>query len=129
MTLSVKKPVCLAEFANSVCIELFVIAEVISHLGTIFFAKSTGYSIMCNCFLRKLVFQADCPVICLVLDVSPGSWGEQKLLCQLDTLEMLCLFLRHSGTVSLKSPGSQAPGLLSNSCLCMFRSNFAALEL
>lgn len=56
---------------------------------------------MCNCFLMKLVFQADSSVICLALDVSTGSRGEQKLLCQLDTLEMICLFLRQSREQSL----------------------------
>lgn len=40
--------------------------------------------------------QAESPAICLGLDVSSGSWGEQELLFQLDTLEMLCLFLRQS---------------------------------
>lgn len=34
-----------------------------------------------------------------------------------------------SGTISLKSPGSWALGLLSNSSLCTSRNNFAALEL
>lgn len=32
------------------------------------------------------------------------------------------------GTISLESPGIQALGLLSNLCLCMFKSNFAGLE-
>lgn len=64
---------------------------------------------MWNCFLRKLVFQADSPVICLGLDVSTGSWGEQKLLCQLDTPEMLCLFLRLSQEQSHLNP--QGPEL------------------
>lgn len=32
------------------------------------------------------------------------------------------------GTISPESPGIQALGLLSNLCLCMFKSNFSALE-